>query len=417
MLTETTPTLLSAVLRKEIKLRIRIDFFRFLALCAIFSLGTNVLAQNSVAELHKTLLDKAGFLESDFAILEQGKTVVHLLPVKHKREVAVCGLIKLGVPAEMFLESFLQTMTEKNNQAILEIGRFSSAPILADLQGLTFEDRDIEDLKECVTGACKMKLSAAMIERLHAEVDWQAPDYRSQANRLLKIMLLDYVRDYLSRGDDALIEYHDKAQAVRLGDEHRALMGSTTYLNQQFQGFMKSEVSLMENVIVWSKIKFGLKPVIAFNHIMVYKRVQQSGPQILVASKQIYANHYFDASLGLTAFVQVAGVHPQAYLFYENRSRADGLEGAFSKIKRGIVEERAVEGLETILEDSRARLHARSSSAANAASTSGEEWSPGHWKLGRVRLFALLFLITAFAALFTFRNYKWKASLSGQAPP
>ena len=52
----------------------------------------------------------------------------------------------------MFLESFRESMTKKNDAAILEIGRFSDTPTHADLQTLTFEERDIEDLKRCVVG-------------------------------------------------------------------------------------------------------------------------------------------------------------------------------------------------------------------------------------------------------------------------
>ena len=102
-------------------------------------------------------------------------------------------------------------------------------------------------------------------------------------------------------------------------------------------------------MLVWSKIKFGLKPVIAINHISIYKRNSDVGPQVLIASKQIYANHYFNASLALMAFVRVPDAPNGAYLVYENRSRADGLEGPFGKIKRGVVEKKAVEGLRAIL--------------------------------------------------------------------
>ena len=383
----------------------------FVAVCAIMWLGTNAgLAQRSVAEFHKILREKAAFDETDFAALEQGQTVVRLLPVQDKREVAVCGLVSLQVPAEVFLQSFRESMARKSNPAILEIGSFSSTPTLDDLQTLTIEDRDLEDLKECVVGDCELKLSAAMIERFHKEVDWQAPDYRIQATQLLKIMLLDYVRDYLARGDVALIEYNDKPKEVRLAEEQRALMAASSSINnvlpefpQHLKGFPKSEISVVENAIVWSKIKFGLKPVIAINHIMVYKREQETGPQILVASKQIYANHYFDSSLALTAFVNIPGASPGSYLFYENRSRADGLEGAFSKIKRGIVENKAVDGLKTILESSKANLTARALSRTESASPQNEERSWRRWTVGGVHLFLWLFLITAFIALFTHR--------------
>ncbi|CAN5443159.1 hypothetical protein BH20ACI3_BH20ACI3_19620 [soil metagenome] len=42
-------------------------------------------------------------------------------------------------------------------------------------------------------------------------------------------------------------------------------------------------------------------------------------PQILVVSKQIYANHYFDSSLALTALINVStGAIFDSYLLYTN---------------------------------------------------------------------------------------------------
>ncbi|HUS11104.1 MAG TPA: hypothetical protein VMZ30_11620 [Pyrinomonadaceae bacterium] len=303
-------------------------------------------------------------------------------------------------------------MTQKSDPAILEIGRFSDTPTLADLQTLTFEERDIEDLKQCVVGDCKLKLSRMMIERLHKEVDWEASDYRVQATQLLKRMLSDYVTDYLARGDAALIEYSDKSTAVRLADEQRALLAASNYIGRQLpdvpqhlKSFAQPEMLLMENAVVWSKIKFGLKPVIAINHIRIYKRERGTGPQVLIASKQIYANHYFDSSLALTAFVNLPGANPASYLIYENRSRADGLQGAFGKIKRGIVEGKAVNSLKTILESSKANLNARGLNTADSAQRV-EQRSWREWKVSR-RLFFFLLLITAGFGLFALRNYRW----------
>ena len=137
-----------------------------IAFWAIALLGTSAaLGQDSVVEFKKILREEAAFDETDFAALEQGQTVVRLLPVKDKREVAVSGLVSLQVPAEVFLQSFRENMFRKSNPAILEIGSFSAAPTLDDLQTLTIEDRDLEDLKECVVGDCKLKLSAMMIAR------------------------------------------------------------------------------------------------------------------------------------------------------------------------------------------------------------------------------------------------------------
>ncbi|HEY3025570.1 MAG TPA: hypothetical protein VGJ55_05435 [Pyrinomonadaceae bacterium] len=395
----------------------------FVGFCAILFLGTNAgLAQDSVAALQKSLREQATLAETDFAALQQGQTVVRLMPVKDKREVAVFGLVSLQAPADVFLQSYRESMTRKSNSAILEIGSFSAVPTLEDLQSLTFEDRDIDDMKECVVGDCKLKLSASMINRFHKEMDWEAPDYRVRASELLKRILLDYVRDYLARGDMALIEYNDKPNEVRLVEDQRALMAAPGYLNnilpefpQHLKGFTKPETSVVEDAIVWSKFKFGLKPVIAINHIMVFKHEQASGPQILVASKQIYANHYFDSSLALTAFVNVTGESPGSYLIYENRSRTDGLEGAFSKIKRGIVEGRAVASLKTILEKSKANLNARALGETEPAFPADEGGNWRRWKFARVHVFLWLFLITASLVLFTLSNYNRKGAISRRA--
>ncbi|MEK6280556.1 MAG: hypothetical protein AABN95_09415 [Acidobacteriota bacterium] len=396
----------------------RLCFLVLIAFSATFCLGANaVLAQHSASEFHKILRELAAFDEIDFAALEQGETVVSLLPANDTREVAVSGLVGLQAPAEVFLQSFRESMSRKTNPAILEIGRFSSTPALDDLKDLTIESRDIDDMKECVVGDCALKLSATMIERFHRELDLEAPDYRTRAAELLKLMLLEYVRDYAARGDAALIEYNDQSKGVRVAEEQRALMGASTYYKKILpeKGSPKSEISIVENAIVWSKIKFGLKPVTAINHIIVYKREQ--APQVLVAEKQIYANHYFDSSLALTAFVNIPGDKPGTYLFYENRSRADGLKGAFRKIKRGIIENRAIDSLKNILDSSKANLNARTLSQSESASAPLERPGWRGWKVRRVHLLFSLLLITAFVALFTLSNYAWKGSLSGRVQP
>jgi hypothetical protein len=102
------------------------SFYCCLLVLVAFSLavfvGTNaVLAQH----FQQSLREVAAFDEADFATLAQGQTVVNPLPTREKSEVAVCGLVGLDVPAEVFLQSFRDSMTRKSSPAILEIGRFN----------------------------------------------------------------------------------------------------------------------------------------------------------------------------------------------------------------------------------------------------------------------------------------------------
>jgi hypothetical protein len=386
--------------------------FRFLFLISFLVLlspaGTDALGQDSVAKFQAILGDKLILDTTDFMSLEQGETVIKLLPALDKREIAVSGMVRMQAPAEMFLQSFRENMASKSNPAILEIGKLSNPASLDDFRELTVEDRDVEDLRQCVVGDCRLKLSAAMIQRLQTEVDWTGANYRPQVIQVLKQMLLEYVRDYLARGDEALIRYEDKAKAIRIADEQRELIAASSFgaLFEDQNGTVKPELTLVDNAIIWSKIKFGLKPVLAINHILIYKRAQQHGAQVLIVSKQIYANHYFDSSLALTAFMNLPGQNPGSFLFYENRSRVDGLEGPFGKFKRSIIEDKAVSSLRSILHQSQVSLAIPNSDSSAAPIATGSNWRRG--KVGRVNLVILLLWVSAFVVFLGLRAYGWK---------
>jgi len=166
---------------------------------------------------------------------------------------------------------------------------------------------------------------------------------------------------------------------------------------------------------VWSKIKFGLKPVVAINHITIYRRNGDVGPQVLVASKQIYANHYFDAFLALTAFVSVPD--SGAYLVYENRSRADGLEGPFSKIKRGVVEKKAVEGLKNILAYSKASLEGSALTATAAELSSHTSYGWRQRLFGGIRPLLWLIMLSALVAFVALGKRRVVANTSKALKP
>jgi len=358
----------------------------------------SALAQASMAEFQQALREKAAFDEPDLAALQLNKPVVRLVPATDKREVAVTGLVNTNASAEEFLRSYRDSMMRKSNSAILEIGSFGRQPALADLEGLTLEPGDIDDLKECVVGDCQIKLSAPMIERFRKEIDWTAPDYQLRVTNLFKEMLVAYIKDYRARGEAGLIEYNDKQDRINLAAEHRALISADGYINS-FLADTKSGLQLVEETLVWSKIKFGLKPVIAVNHISIYKRNNAGGPQVLVASKQIYANHYFNAFLALTAFVNVPGATNGSYLVYENRSRADGLEGPFGKIKRGVVEKKALEGLRGIIAQSRASLEGSALAASTAELSLYHSDGWGQRLFGGIRPLLWLLVLSALIAL------------------
>lgn len=317
----------------------------------------NCLAVNSVEELRKYLTEKTNFVESDFASLENGRLVAKLLEVSNKREVAVWGVIPIKASPDLALQTFQETLARQSQAPSTDFGDFSSTPNLNDLNNLILEDKDIEDLKKCQPGNCKVKLSAEMIERFQTEVDWNAPDYSRQATVLFRQILLEYVQDYLARGDAALIAYNDKREVVSLEEEQKSLLNNLMWVNETapefykyLQDFPRSEPPNITNKISWAKVKFGLKPVILITQTINYQ--PENSHQVLSVTKQLYANHYFDSSLGLAAFIKfpATGTEFDSYMLYVNHSRADSLGGLLGKMVRGRVEKEALAKLEPLLQ-------------------------------------------------------------------
>src|SRR5438552_11199114 len=102
-----------------------------IACLGILWLGLNdCVAQTSNAVLQQIFRDKAELAESDLTALDQGETVIKLLPARDKREIAMGGAARVQASAESFLQSFRENMTRKSNPAILEIGSFGNPPSL-----------------------------------------------------------------------------------------------------------------------------------------------------------------------------------------------------------------------------------------------------------------------------------------------
>jgi hypothetical protein len=275
--------------------------------------------------------------------LEKGRTIVKLPKTSDTREVAVFAIVRLDVPSAFFVDSVRDIVRFKTGDNVMKTGKFSNPPRLEDLSDLTLEPADIEALRRCRVNNCDMKLPARTIERFRKEVNWSAPDYRERASELFRLVLLENVQNYLKAGNAALGEYNDKSYPVRIADEFATLLQPAPYMyaysaefEKHLQAFPHSNAAA-EDFIYWSKERFGMKPVISVTHVSIYKRNTPSGLLVLIASKGIYATHYFEVSLGMTGFVQSLSEPNRSYLIYINRSRADALRGLLAGLKRSLI--------------------------------------------------------------------------------
>lgn len=300
-----------------------------------------------------------------------GRIVTKLLPSGDGREVAVFGIAKVAFPASFLEAQFREIETFKKSHAVPEVGRFGEPPSVSDLSGLTLPREDLADLRDCRVGDCKVRLTSTYIERLRSEVDWSRDDAPARAEALFKEMLVERARAYREGGTAALEAYQDKENVVPLRRDFGAILSDSSYLldyvpelADYLERFPEVRLSGASDLFYWSKEEFGLKPVVNLTRSVLYRWRHSGGEEeLIIASKQLYASHYFDSSLGLTALLEVepdgeAGDGPERYLVYLNRSRSLDLGGFFGGLKRSVVGGKVLDGLRKNLLQTRARLEA-----------------------------------------------------------
>jgi hypothetical protein len=328
------------------------------------ALGTAMLAaeppmSDLQPDLRLILVRDLKFSSGELADLEHGKVVRHTLPVNGVGEVAVVGGIRIHATRERFLAAYRDIVRFKRGASILEIGRFSSTPVLTDLDGLTI-DRDDFDLRACQVGDCDIRLPASDIHRFASEVDWTHPDADARAAALFKQILLDNVHAYATGGAGRIAQYDDDKRTIMPVEDFKALLKNSPYIEAALPGlgahvadYPAGPLPGAEDFLYWSKEKFGIAPFISVTHVTI---APSGAHQVVVTTRDVYSSRYVDASLALAIASDSVSDPGSFYLFYVNRARANALRGPFSRLRRSIVERRAKASLEENLKDVKQRL-------------------------------------------------------------
>src|SRR5262249_43277458 len=166
----------------------------------------------------------------------------------------------------------------------LALRKFSSPPQPSDLEGFVLDEDDIKDLKNCKPGSCELQLPAESIEAFQKSVNWSAPDVSSQVNSQAQKMALEMVTRYQKEGDKALGSYYDKEHPVHVPQQFTSLLNESPAfanylpdLQRYLLNFPNAQLANSENMFYWEKVKFGLKPTLRINHMVIFHQPGPSG--------------------------------------------------------------------------------------------------------------------------------------------
>jgi hypothetical protein len=309
----------------------RLRNFLIVSLASLVCLSV-AISQERRDTVREFLRDKFLFSQDDLAAVDSGKVVTKLFDSDSVSEIAIGGAAHLAVPYEFAAQVFQKIHRLMPNTSTRTTGRFHTPAVLADLNKLTAEANDLNALRNCTPGNCEEKLPVSTMKRFRTEIDWKARDSRTEAISLVKKILVDYVNSYREWGNTALVEYDDQDQPRLTADildgivqEQPNLFGFAPELSGYLKDYPKDTLAHSTDYLYWQQeTDPGIKPTFVLNHATIYTP-DTSKPVTLIATKQLYANHYFEGSLAVTALVGDTEKAVGCYILYLNRSFFDDL--------------------------------------------------------------------------------------------
>ena len=330
---------------------------------AVCTLALPVQADEPSTEYVTYLRQQLGFSSDEIDAVERGRVTVRMLTTSDRREFAVVGVVKVGAPASFIVDRFRDIVDFKQSDLVLQVGRLGSPPRAEDLASIQVDPEDVADLRECRPGVCGVRLTGSQIERFNRDIDWTSLAADQQASHLLRQVLLEEATAYMTGGAPGLGAYLDKRVPLPRDAAVRGLLQKSPSLVERYPEFHQYLVKFpqvpreeVESFLYWSREKFGFRPVISLTHVAIY-RPPGGASGAVIASKQVYASHYFDASFAVTSLVE-DGTRG-SYMMYLNRTQASIPGGLFSGLARAIARSKTRSGLEEQLGQTRQRIEAR----------------------------------------------------------
>jgi hypothetical protein len=272
----------------------------------------------------------------------RGEPAVLLLETQDARVVAVFGLVAVNAPRRALVERLAALERSLRVPEFRSLGLFRSPAAPANVQAFTVSARDVSALRACRTGACEFKLPASEMARAKAILD-SGVDGPSRLGTYARRRAAEYVNDYRERGNAAMVVYDDfGAGGVRASDAFAALMSATPWLAQHapvLQRYLlqypRGRPPGVSDAIYWTvEAMPGLRSTLTINHRVVFSPPERPNTSV-VATKQIFADHYFEGAFDLVVATDRAD-GPRGdgtWLMVLRQYRFDHLPGGILKIR------------------------------------------------------------------------------------
>ena len=274
------------------------------SLLGAFLPGLQASAQGPPARTIEEFLASEVRLDlGQLAAVAQGEIVAKLLPVTGDRDVTVAGVVHVDVPRSFFVDLQLDFQQSLRRSTRVGMGIFSEPARTTDVAELEVTDEIVEELQDCRPNSCDYKLPGTDMERLKATINLSSRDAADRVTSYVRQRFVEYVTDYREHGNAAMVVYEDRG-TVRSSEAFAEMLADASYLYRYVPTLQRYLLNYPEDTlpgateaIYWSLDELRrMRRVLSINHVNVYSPPELPGTT-LVGTKQIYADHYFEAGL------------------------------------------------------------------------------------------------------------------------
>lgn len=315
-------------------------------------------ARTLPASLDAYVTRHAGLTAAQRGQLIAGQPVTKILATDLAHEVAVFGAVWIQAPVGKYVAAVKDIEQFEKGDNFIVTKRISTPPRLDDFAQMRLPPDDLADLRTCKVGSCEIKLSEGSLLRMRREVDFSKPDAGAKVDALARQLAFDYVNGYLAGGNERLAAYRDSDHPTFVGKEFASMVerlpefgAELSGMKQYLLAFPKQTLPGATSILYWQEAKFGLKPTIRVNHLVI----DEEPTHVAIASKMLYASHYFWTALELRVLVPDAA-HGGFWYASVNRSRSDGLTGFIGSMIRGKVRGEAEKGMLAALKITKTKM-------------------------------------------------------------
>jgi hypothetical protein len=285
--------------------------------------------------------------------------VTKLLETDPSKEVSVFGAVWIDAAPVDYVRLMEDIERFEHGGGFHITKKISAPPKIDDFALLRLPEEDLKDLRTCRVGDCALKLGEQALERIRTTIDWTKPTAATQVEELIRKLVFEYVSEYVSGGNDRLAVYRDAERPTFVATEFKSMVDRMPELDQHLTelkayllGYPRQILPDATSFLYWQEVEFGLKPTIRVNHVVIDNRPDG----IAIASKMIYASHYFWTALDLRVLVPDPARGRGFWFVNVSRSRLDGLSGFVGQRIRSRVRSDVQKALATVLKATKDRL-------------------------------------------------------------